>query len=41
MTRFSNDDMMEVAGSWSDVSDEEVERFLKKLREAWRGVWKK
>jgi len=33
-------DIMELAGSWSDVSDEEVEKFLKKLREVWR-VWKK
>jgi len=33
-------DIMELAGAWSDLSDEEVERFLEGTRRFWK-VWKK
>ena len=32
-------DLMELAGSWKDVSDEFVEEFLKGIKEAWT-TWK-
>jgi len=32
-------DLMELAGSWKDVSDEFVEEFLKEIKEAW-ATWK-
>ncbi len=30
-------DLRDLAGCWSDVSDEFVEEFLKAVREAWEG----
>ena len=35
----SSGDIMELAGCWSDVSDEFVEEFFKNVREAW-GRWR-
>ncbi len=32
-------DIMDLAGCWSDVSDEFVDEFLKSVREAW-GKWR-
>ncbi|MCD6357192.1 MAG: antitoxin VapB family protein, partial [Thermoproteales archaeon] len=29
-------DLMDLAGAWRDVGDEEAEELLKSLREAWR-----
>jgi len=31
---------MELVGAWSDLSDEEVERFLEGTKRFWK-VWKK
>jgi len=32
----SSGDIMELAGRWSDISDEALEAFLRNVRERWR-----
>lgn len=34
----SRGDLMELAGSWSDLDDEEVGEFLKNVRKAWEFI---
>ncbi len=32
----NKNDLLSLAGSWSDISEEEVEKAFNELREAWR-----
>jgi len=35
----SDDDIMELSGCWSDISDVEAEAFIRMIREKWK-EWK-
>lgn len=35
----SKGDIMDLAGAWKDVSDEDIERMFKSFKEAW-SKWK-